>query len=104
MAVVCKSLGKIDDMWNEWAPTIRAIFADEDKKNVEYDKILDGMFNVEKSNRFGEKSATSTEFADFEITGEGNDGEEDDFAVNWIYFKSHFTREEAEAALKGGDS
>ena len=31
------------------------------------------------------------------------DDEEDDFAVNWIYFKSHFTREEAEAALKGGD-
>ena len=30
------------------------------------------------------------------------DDEEDDFAVNWIYFKSHFTREEAEA-LKGGD-
>lgn len=27
--------------------------------------------------------------------------EEDDFAVNWIYFKSHFTRDEAEAALKG---
>ena len=27
------------------------------------------------------------------------DDEEDDFAVNWIYFKSHFTREEAEAAL-----
>ena len=34
------------------------------------------------------------------------DDEEDDFAVNWIYFKSHFTREEAEAALalKGGES
>ena len=33
------------------------------------------------------------------------DDKEDDFAVNWIYFKSHFTREEAEAALaqKGGD-
>ena len=30
------------------------------------------------------------------------DDEEDDFAVNWIYFKSHFTREEAEA-LKGGE-
>ena len=31
------------------------------------------------------------------------DDKEDDFAVNWIYFKSHFTREEAEAALKGGE-
>ena len=31
------------------------------------------------------------------------DDEEDDFAVNWIYFKSHFTREEAEEALKGGE-
>ena len=31
------------------------------------------------------------------------DDEEDDFAVNWIYFKSHFTREEAEAAQKGGE-
>ena len=31
------------------------------------------------------------------------DDVEDDFAVNWIYFKSHFTREEAEAALKGGE-
>ena len=33
------------------------------------------------------------------------DDEEDDFAVNWIYFKSHFTREEAEVALaQEGDS
>ena len=33
------------------------------------------------------------------------DDEEDDFAVNWIYFKSHFTREEAEAVLaQEGDS
>ena len=31
------------------------------------------------------------------------DDEEDDFAVNWIYFKSHFAREEAEEALKGGE-
>ena len=89
MAVVCKSLGKIDDMWNEWAPTIRAIFADEDKKNVEYDNILEGMFNVETSNRFGEKSATSTEFADFEITGEGNDGEEDDFEEGFAKLIEH---------------
>ena len=89
MAVVCKSLGKIDDMWNEWAPTIRAIFADEDKKNVEYDKILEGMFNVETSNRFGEKSATSTEFADFEITGEGNDGVEDDFEEGFAKLIEH---------------
>lgn len=28
--------------------------------------------------------------------------EEDESAVNWIYFKGHFTREAAEAALKGG--
>ena len=36
------------------------------------------------------------------VTYRYDDGE-DDFAVNWIYFKSHFTREEAEAALKVGD-
>ena len=29
------------------------------------------------------------------------DDEEDDFAVNWIYFKSHFTREDAEEVLAG---
>ena len=33
------------------------------------------------------------------------DDEEDDFAVNWIYFKSHFTSEETEAAMaQKGDS
>lgn len=31
------------------------------------------------------------------------DDVEDDFAVNWIYFKSHFTREEAEVDEKGGE-
>lgn len=33
------------------------------------------------------------------------DEDGDDFSVNWIYFKSHFTREEADAelAVKGGN-
>lgn len=30
-------------------------------------------------------------------------GDEEEFAVNWIYFKGHFTREEAEAALAEKD-
>ena len=28
------------------------------------------------------------------------EGEEDEVAVNWTYFRGHFTREEAEAALE----
>lgn len=79
MAVlISKSSGLNDDLWNEWAPMIRSFIIDADKDKNQYDDLLKDMFSVKTSKKFGEKSTGLTEFGDFEITGEGNDGEADD--------------------------
>ncbi len=72
MAVtISKSSGLNDDLWNEWAPLIRSYIMDADKDKNKYDELLKKMFNVGKSDKFGEKNTGLTEFADFMITGEG---------------------------------
>lgn len=79
MAVtISKSAGLNDDLWNEWAPMIRSFIMDADKDKNRYDELVKALFTVKTSKRFGEKNTGLTEFGDFEITGEGNDGVQDD--------------------------
>ena len=76
--VISKSSGLNDDLWNEWAPMIRSFIMDADKDKNRYDDLVNSMFTVKTSKRFGEKNTGLTEFGDFEITGEGKDGVQDD--------------------------
>ena len=79
MAVlISKSSGLNDNLWNEWAPLIRSYIMDADKDKNKYDDLLKSMFNVGKSDKFGEKNTGLTEFADFMITGEGGQAILDD--------------------------
>lgn len=79
MAVaISKASGLNDDLWNEWAPLIRSYIMDADKDKNKYDELLNSMFNINKSDKFGEKNTGLTEFADFAITGEGGNAVLDD--------------------------
>lgn len=75
---ISKSSGLNDNLWNEWAPLIRSYLMDADKDKNKYDDLLNSMFNVNKSNKFGEKNTGLTEFGDFMITGEGGKAVLDD--------------------------
>ena len=87
--VVSKSAGLNDDLWNEWAPLIRSYISDADKQKNDYKEILGKIFNVEKSDRFGEKNTGLTEFADFMITGEGGNAVLDDLQETYPKLIEH---------------
>lgn len=90
MAVtVSKNSSLNDDLWNEWAPLIREFISDADKDKNKYDEILGAMFNVKKSNKFGEKNTGLTEFDDFQITGEGGNAVLDDMQETFAKLIEH---------------
>lgn len=90
MAVtISKSSQLNDDLWNEWAPMIREFISDADKDKNKYDEILGKIFNVSKSNRFGEKNTGLTEFGDFDITGEGGGASLDDMQETFAKLIEH---------------
>lgn len=72
MAVVFSKLNSAsDNLWNEWATQLALVLNDEDTEQNNYDRVLGAIFNVETSNRFGEKITGVTEFGDFDVVGEG---------------------------------
>lgn len=90
MAVtISKSNGLNDNLWNEWAPLIRSFIADADKDKNSYDELLKKMFNVNKSDKFGEKNTGLTEFGDFSITGEGGKAILDDLQETFAKLIEH---------------
>lgn len=79
MAVlISKKEGLNNSLWDEWAPLIRSFISDADKDKNKYDELLGKMFNVQKSDKFGETNTGLTEFGDFQITGEGGNAVLDD--------------------------
>lgn len=79
MAVtVSKTAGLNDDLWNEWSDQIIAVIQDTDTEKNDADAFVDAVFNVKDSKKFGEKAASLTEFADFEIVAEGGNAVLDD--------------------------
>jgi hypothetical protein len=87
--VISKSSALNDNLWNEWAPMIRSFITDADKDKNQYDELLKAMFTVKDSKKFGEKNTGLTEFGDFEITGEGNDGVQDDLQETFAKLIEH---------------
>lgn len=87
--IISKSSALNDDLWNEWAPIIRAYIMDADKDKNKYDELLGKMFNVETSKKFGEKNTGLTEFGDFSITGEGGKAVLDDLQETFPKLVEH---------------
>lgn len=67
-----------DDVFKDVDLKVRSIMLDADAEKTDYDKALSAMYNVEKSDRFGEKRSSFTEFGDFEIVPEGSEGIQDE--------------------------
>ena len=71
MAVVfSKSSGAANDYWNEWADMIQMKMKDTDNEKNNDDALVNALFNVKKSKRFGEKIAGLSTFGNFEAVDE----------------------------------
>lgn len=79
MAIIfATNSGLNDDFFKDTAIQVRSLMYDADKEKNEYDDIVNTMFNVETSDRFGEKQSSITEFSDFEIVPEGGNAIQDE--------------------------
>ena len=63
--IVSKNGGRIDDTWNVNAQMMEAYINEVYDKELPWDQYVKDVFNVRKSNRFGEKVGIVTEFSDF---------------------------------------
>lgn len=84
-----KSSGLNDSLWNEWAGQLIAVMQDTDNEKNNDEELLKSLFNVKKSNRFGEKATGVTEFGNFEIVGEGQDGVQDELQEGFSKLIEH---------------
>ena len=86
-----KSSGVNDDLWNEWSKQLVAVMQDTDSEKNNYEEVLKSIFNIKKSNKFGEKTAGLTEFSDFEVVGEGADGVADEISEGYAKLITHLS-------------
>lgn len=80
MAVIfSKASGLANDFWNEWADLLTMKMKDTDNEKNNDDELVNTLFNVKKSKRFGEKIAGMSTFSNFELVDEGATSPLDDF-------------------------
>lgn len=70
--VFAKKSGINDDLWKVNDQIVRAVLQDTDNEKNNDDELISAIFNVEKSDKFGEKISSLTEFGNFEIVDEGD--------------------------------
>ena len=90
MAVIfSKNSGLNDDLWNEWSTLLIAQMRDVDNEKNNDDELVKALFNVKKSDKFGEKAAGLTSFSNFEIVAEGADGVQDEMQEGFAKLIEH---------------
>ena len=81
MAVIfSKASGLANDFWNEWADLLTMKMKDTDNEKNNDDELVNALFNVKKSKRFGEKIAGMSTFSNFDLVDEGGVGLRDNQA------------------------
>ena len=100
--IVSKNAGLANDTWNVNAQMMEAYINDVNTEQSDYSAFVNDVFNVKKSNRFGEKIGQVTTFADFKpMSADGADAPLDDIiggptkTIQHTTFKKRFivTRE-----------
>jgi hypothetical protein len=79
MAIIfAKNSGLNDDLWKVNDQIVRAVLQDTDNEKNNDDELVNAIYNVEKSDKFGEKITSLTEFGNFAIVDEGDAGVQDE--------------------------
>lgn len=79
MAIIfAKNSGINDELWKVNDQIVRAVLQDTDNEKNNDDELVKALFNVSKSDKFGEKMSSMTEMGNFEIVEEGDPGIQDE--------------------------
>jgi hypothetical protein len=91
MAVVFSKLsGKNDSLYKAVEGVLTEIINDVDNGKTDDDKVLDSIFNVKKSKKFGERKGGMTEFGNFEVVDEGAPAPADELQEGFAKLIQHF--------------
>ena len=76
--IFAKNSGLNDDLWKVNDQIVRAVLQDTDNEKNNDDELVNAIYNVEKSDKFGEKISSLTEMGNFDIVDEGDAGVQDE--------------------------
>ena len=90
MAVIfSKHGGQNDEAWKTIDTELSMVIQDTDLEQNNDDELVKALFNVRKSNKFGEKQGSMTEFGNFEEVTEGDNGIQDDYSMGFSKLIEH---------------
>ena len=90
MAVVFSKLsGKNDSLYKAVEGVLTEIINDVDTGKSNDDEVLEAIFNVKKSKKFGERTGGMTEFGNFDIVDEGGVAPQDELQEGFAKLIQH---------------
>ena len=91
MAVVFSKLsGKNDSLYKAVEGVLTEVIADVDTGKTKDDEILESIFQVKKSKKFGERKGGMTEFSSFDVVDEGAPAPADELQEGFAKLIQHF--------------
>lgn len=91
MAVVFSKLsGKNDSLYKAVEGVLTEVINDVDTGKTKDDEVLEAIFNVKKSKKFGERKGGMTEFGNFGVVDEGGVAEADELQEGYAKLIQHF--------------
>lgn len=91
MAVVFSKLsGKNDSLYKAVEGVLTEVIADVDTGKTKDDEILESIFMVKKSKKFGERKGGMTEFSSFDVVDEGAPATADELQEGFAKLIQHF--------------
>ena len=88
--VFAKNSGLNDDLWKVNDQIVRAVLQDTDNEKNDDDELVSALYNVEKSDKFGEKISSMTEMGNFSIVDEGDAGIQDEIQQGFSKLIQHY--------------
>lgn len=90
MAVIFSKLsGKNDSLYKAVEGVLTEVISDVDTGKTNDDEVLEGIFNVKKSTKFGERAGGMTEFSSFAPVDEGGVGVKDEIEEGYSKLVVH---------------
>jgi len=90
MAVIfSKHGGQNDEAWKVIDTELSMVIQDTDTEKNNDDELVNSLFNVKSSKKFGEKQGSMTEFGNFQEVTEGDNGIADDYSMGFSKLIEH---------------
>lgn len=87
--VFSKLSGKNDSLYKAVEGVLTEIITDVDTGKTQDDEVLNAIFNVKKSSKFGERTGGMTEFGNFDVVAEGDKAVQDEVQEGFAKLIQH---------------